>query len=161
MTTGYWIAATVVLAFAAIAFLAKPLARWMSAREVDRAIREFRIRRESLEAKFVELASRLGKPRGLIWKECDWQESVTFAREVPTGLLTAFAGVEIHFEAIAGGDMEEVEAVSTIRDASAVFHYQAGNWGTGGKALFNMNPTDALKRLAGQFHAVQESAQSC
>jgi hypothetical protein len=160
MTTGYGIAGGIVLTALSIAFLSRPLARWMSKREVDRAIREFRLRRESLEAKFVEQASRLGKPRGLIWKACDWQESVTYAREIPTGLLTAFVSVEIHFEAIPGGDMEDVEAVSTIRDASAVFHYQAGTWGTGGKALFNMNPSDAVQRLAGQFQAVQESASS-
>jgi hypothetical protein len=160
MTAGYWFAAGIVLAVLLIVFVSRPLARWMSAREVDRAIREFRLRRESLEAKFVELASRLGKPRGLIWKECDWQETVTFAREIPTGLLTAFASVEIHFEAVPGGDMEDVEAVSTIRDAAAVFHYQAGTWGTGGKALFNMNPADAVQRLAGQFQPVHESSQT-
>jgi hypothetical protein len=59
--------------------------------------------------------------------------------------------VNISFEAIEGGDMEDVAAVSNIRDAAAVFHYQKGNWGTGGRALFNMNPNDALDRLQGQF----------
>ena len=114
------------------------------------------LRREALEAKFIDLASRGGKPRGLLWKECDWQEAVTFARDLQSGLLTAFVGVEIHFEAIPGGDMEDVEAVGTIRDAAALFHYHAGHWGTGGKALFNMNPADAVTRLEGQFEAVSE-----
>jgi hypothetical protein len=50
--------------------------------------------------------------------------------------------------------MEDVEAVSTIRDAAAVFHYRGGQWGTGGKALFNMNPADAITRLEGQFEPV-------
>jgi hypothetical protein len=50
--------------------------------------------------------------------------------------------------------MEDVEAVSTIRDAAAVFHFRAGQWGTGGKALFNMNPEDAITRLQGQFEPV-------
>ena len=133
---------------------AKPLLNFLRRREAANARRLFKLRRELLEAKFFELASRAGKPRGLVWKECDWQEPVTFARDLESGLLTAFVGVEIHFEAVAGGDMEDVEAVSTIRDAAAVFHYRAGQWGTGGKALFNMNPADAITRLQGQFEPV-------
>jgi len=133
---------------------AKPLLNFLRRREAANARRLFKVRRELLEAKFFELASQQGKPRGLIWKECDWQEPVTFARDLESGLLTAFVGVEIHFEAIEGGDMEDVEAVSTIRDAAAVFHYRAGQWGTGGKALFNMNPADAITRLEGQFEPV-------
>ena len=49
---------------------------------------------------------------------------------------------------------EDVAAVGTVRDACAVFHYQQGQWGTGGKALFNMNAGDAVSRLQGQFVAV-------
>ena len=37
--------------------------------------------------------------------------------------------------------MEDVAAVGNIRDAAAVFHYQNGNWGTGGRALFNFAET--------------------
>ncbi|HVJ69510.1 MAG TPA: hypothetical protein VM510_16150 [Caulifigura sp.] len=148
-----WIIAAVVL-FGIAAFGARPLLNLLRRREAEAARRLFKLRREMLEAKFFELASQGGKPRGLVWKECDWQEPVTFARDLESGLLTAFVGVEIHFEAVEGGDMEDVEAVSTIRDAAAVFHYRAGQWGTGGKALFNMNPQDAITRLEGQFEAV-------
>jgi hypothetical protein len=69
-------------------------------------------------------------------------------------LLTAFVAVNIRFEAIEGGDMEGVEAVGILRDAAAVFHYRKGLWGTGGRALFNMNPEDALERLVGQFEPI-------
>ncbi|MBX3442512.1 MAG: hypothetical protein KF774_08890 [Planctomyces sp.] len=156
MTEPVIIAALAISVAMGASIAAQPLRRWRRARQARMAIREFKVRREGLEAKFVELASRLGKPRGLIWKECDWQEPVTFARDLQSGLLTAFVGVEIHFEAVPGGDMEDVEAVSTIRDAAAVFHYQSSRWGTGGKALFNMNPADALTRLEGQFEPVLE-----
>jgi hypothetical protein len=144
-----------IIGFVALLALgAQPLLKFLRRREGSKAKRLFRLRREVLEAKFFELASQGGKPRGLIWTECDWQEPVTFARDLESGLLTAFVGVEIHFEAIPGGDMEDVEAVSTVRDAAAVFHYRAGQWGTGGKALFNMNPADAVTRLEGQFEPV-------
>jgi hypothetical protein len=63
--------------------------------------------------------------------------------------------VNIRFEAVEGGDMEEVEAVSMVRDAAALFHYQHRHWGTGGRALFNMNPEDALSRLGSQFEPVK------
>ena len=99
-----------------------------------------------------------GKPRGLRWVHCEWQQPVSFGRDVRSRLLTAFVSVEIHFEAVEGGDMEDVEAVSTIRDACAVFHYRTGHWGTGGKALFNMNPGEAIERLAGQFTPVAVEA---
>ena len=70
------------------------------------------------------------------------------------GILTAFVGINIRFEAIEGGEMEGVAAVGTIRDAVAVFHFHQGSWGTGGKALFNMNPQDALVRLESQFRPI-------
>ncbi len=135
----------------------KPLRAWLRQRESRRALEEFRRRRELLEARFFDIASGLGKPRGLRWLDCDWQDAVSFARDRRTGLLTAFVAVNIRFEAIAGGDMEDVAAVGNIRDAAAVFHYQHGRWGTGGRALFNMNPADALVRLEQQFHRVELS----
>lgn len=133
---------------------AVPLARWMRRREVVRALAQFKLQRESLEARFFDLASRSGKPRGLRWVRCDWQPACSIARDTKTAMLTAFVSIELHFEAIEGGDMEEVDAVGTVRDACAVFHYERGNWGTGGKALFNMNAEDVVERLAGQYASV-------
>ncbi len=133
------------------AFAAIPTAKWMKRRELASARAAFLAQRETLEAKFFELAAASGKPRGLRWVKGDWQPATTFAREATTGLLTAFVSIELHFEAIEGGDMEDVAAVGTVRDACAMFHYQRGRWGTGGKALFNMNATDAIARLGGQF----------
>lgn len=122
--------------------------------EVRRAVRDFKLRRELLEAKFVDLAAASGKPRGLRWSRCEWQPQVTYARDLQTRLLTAFVSVEVHFEAVEGGEMEEVEAVGDVRNASAIFHYRRGVWGTGGRALFNMDPSEAVDRLAGQFEPV-------
>ena len=147
--------AAAILFVIAVVLLRKPVRAWRERREADRGRREFRRQREVLEAKFFDLAAASGKPRGLRWVDCDWLETVTFARDRQTGLLTAFVAVNISFEAIEGGDMEDVSAVSNIRDAAAVFHYQKGNWGTGGRALFNMNPNDALDRLQGQFEPLQ------
>ncbi|MCA8993209.1 MAG: hypothetical protein KDA88_14565 [Planctomycetaceae bacterium] len=148
-----WIGACVVALVCLVVCLLLTLRvqrSWKRSEEL-RALERFSRQREELEAKFFQLAAASGKPRGLRWIGCDWKQSVTFARDVQSGLISAFAGIEIRFEAIAGSEMEEVAAVGDVRDASAVFHYQNGSWGTGGKALFNMPPELAIERLAGQF----------
>ena len=153
-----------ILAVAALVVIylrfSSPMLRRRRQAEFLRAVSEFRIRREQLEAKFMTLASSLGKPRGLRWLECDWLPSVAFGRDKQTGLLTAFVSVNIHFEAIEGGDMEDVAAVDTIRDACAMFHYQNGRWGTGGRALFNMHPEAALQRLSNQYQPLDAGTSS-
>ena len=150
MSTLWWII-SVVAGLAVLSSLAIPLARRWERRRVSDAVRLFKLRREVLEARFLDRARQLGKPRGLRWIDCEWLPSVTFARDKSTGLITAFVGINIRFEAIEGGGMEDVAAVSTVRDAAALFHFQNGNWGTGGRALFNMNPGDAVAKLVSQY----------
>lgn len=147
----------VALVVAAVA-LARPLIRRRKRARLQHAMRQFRFDREHLEAKFFELASRSGKPRGLRWLACDWQNTVRYAHDTRTGLLTAFVSVEVRFEAEEGGDMEDVAAVGTIRDACALFHWDGRRWGTGGRALFNMDAHAALARLEGQYAAVEAEA---
>lgn len=136
----------------------RPLLHLLQRRQAQHAITVFRRQREQLEAKFFDMASRLGKPRGVRWLDCEWQERTAFGRDLQTGMLTAFVAVEIRFEAIPGSDMEGVEHVGLRRDAAALFHYHNGAWGTGGRALFNMNPTDALNRLNDQYEPVHVTA---
>jgi len=142
------------IAIVGLALVAVPLARAYRRREARQGIRVFRLRREMLEARFFDLARTQDKPRGLRWVDCDWQDAVTFARDKESGLLTAFVAVNIRFEAVEGGDMDGVAAVGTIREAAAVFHYRHGVWGTGGRALFNMTPQDAVRQLTGQFDPI-------
>jgi hypothetical protein len=149
------IVAAVVLVLIVVLAVARPLVASARQRRATRALKQFRLQREQLEAHFFNRAGSLGKPRGLRWLECDWQSQVTFGRDVKTGILTAFVGVNIRFEALEGGDMEDVEAVSMVRDAAALFHYHRGRWGTGGRALFNMNPSDALVHFKGQIEPIK------
>ena len=147
----WYVVAAIVLMLIGLLALAPRLAARFRRREAEQAIAAFLTQRELLEAKFLELAAASGKPRGLLWKQCDWQPSVTYAREIGSGLVTAFTSVIVSFEAIAGSDMEEVEHVGLLRDGCALFHFQRGQWGTGGRVLFNMNPDDALKHFADQY----------
>ncbi len=150
MTMGIW----AIAVLCAIGLAWKPVRNWWRKQEAREAIKRFHLQREHLEARFFDMARSQGKPRGLRWLDCDWQSEVTFARDLHSGLLTAFVAVNIYFEAIEGSDMEDVEHVSTVRDAAALFHFQHGRWGTGGRPLFNMNPRDVVARFEGQFESV-------
>jgi hypothetical protein len=117
----------------------------------------FRFQRERLEVEFFRAAAASGKPRGLRWKACEWEPGVEFARERGTGRIAALVGVTVRFEAIEGSDMEGLPAVGNLRNASAVFFYHAGRWHTAGKALFNLNPDEALARLQGHYERLPVS----
>jgi len=120
----------------------------------ERARELFRLQRERLEAHFMQAAAATGKPRGLRWKDCQWDNQLEFVRDRETGDLAALVGVTISFEAIEGGDMEGVAAVGNLRHASAVFVFQKDHWATGGKALFNMFPSEAIEKLEGQYERI-------
>ena len=96
---------------------------------------------------FRAAAEATGKPRGLSWKRCELAAAPPLiAVDKATGELVALVGVTIAFEAVAGGGMEEVEAVSALRDATAVFHWREGRWQTEGRAVFNHSPEQTLER---------------
>lgn len=116
-----------------------------------RAREQFAAGRAGLHGRFFEAAGSSGKPRGLVWKSLDWGPCEELARERATGRLAMLAEVTIAFEAEAGGDMEGVEAVGNLRNASAVFFYHRGGWHTTGKAIFNLNPDEVIERLAAQY----------
>lgn len=128
-------------------------AAWREA-EFTRARKEFHQRREWLEAKFYDLARSSGKPRGLRWTDCDFDDDVAYARDRRSGCLSAFVGVTISFAAEEGGPMEDVEAVGNLRAATAVFHYLSKKWRTDGRALFNLNPTEAIAYYHDHFEMV-------
>lgn len=62
---------------------------------------ELRLRQE-----YFELASSLGKPRGLRWTVCEWLPERILMRERSNGQWWMLSGVNLSFEAIVGGEME-------------------------------------------------------
>jgi hypothetical protein len=136
------IAALVFVVFAALAW--RPLRSKLREHQLRRARRDFHRHREHLEARFLRLAAESGKPRGLEWVRCDFDDDVTYVRNRRSGEISAFVGVTIGFEAVEGGGMEDVEAVGNLRAATAVFRVERGSWATDGRALFNLNPAEAI-----------------
>jgi hypothetical protein len=125
----------------------RPLKRFGGQVQLERARELFKLQRELLEAGFLAAAAATGKPRGLRWLECQWDSSLEFVRERKTGEIVALVGVVIRFEAVEGGDMEGLPAVGNLRNASAVFFFHRGQWMTVGKAVFNMNPNEAVEHF--------------
>jgi hypothetical protein len=121
------------------------------AASLEQARASFPAQRQRLQDEFFRAAAASGKPRGLRWKACDWEPGAEFARERATGRLIALVGVTIQFEAVAGSDMEGVAAVGNLRNASAVFLFARGRWHATDKALFNLNPDEALERFANLY----------
>jgi hypothetical protein len=124
-------------------------------RRIERSRRRFARNRQALESLFFQKAAASGKPRGLAWKTCGFQDRVFIARDRANGELVALVGVTIGFEAIEGGGMEEVEAVGNLRAATAVFIYTGREWTTRGRAVFNLEPREVLERYASNLDPVR------
>jgi hypothetical protein len=129
----------------------------------QRARAQFQAQRDRLLADFFEAASNSGKPRGLRWKSLDWSSAGSatepvLARDRKGGEIVALLPVTIQFEAIPGSDMEGLPAVGNLRNASAVFFYQRGSWATTGKAVFNLNPDEAIAHFKDQYSLLEPPA---
>ncbi len=161
MTIWMWIALGTAALAAVVALLVwRPIRAAMRAAEYERARKVFHQQRERLEAKFFQLASSSGKPRGLRWTSCDFVDDVSYARDRRSRSLCSFVAVTISFEAIEGGLMEGVEAVGNLRAATAMFRWHNGRWQTEGRAIFNLNPAEAIAYYRDDLEIVgQEVAQ--
>jgi hypothetical protein len=122
---------------------------------LDAARDLFHLRREMLEAKFLTLAAQTGKPRGLTWIDCEFEDDVAFARDRLTRQLRALVGVTIRFEAVEGGGMEDNPNVHNLRAATAVFRLEQGRWTTDGRAIFNLNPAEAIRHFQNELETVE------
>ena len=141
----WFVPAVLLAAVLALATAWLSLRKSLQEKELKRLYRDFHRDREHLEAHFFKKAGASGKPRGLAWTHCDFEDDVTYARDKRTGEIRALVGITISFEAVEGGGMEEVEFVKEPRDATAVFRVDRGKWVTDGRAIMNLNPTEAVR----------------
>lgn len=150
------IAVVAALLIAAAAWLWLGAWRRGRSRREALAARDVFVRdRRRLAEEFRAAAAAAGKPRGLAWAACELAEtSPLLAYDAPSRELVALAGVTISFEALPGGDMEEVEAVGDLRDATAVFLWRGGAWQTDGRAVFNHSPEATLARFGDTLTAI-------
>jgi hypothetical protein len=154
MTWIWWTVGLVLLAAVVVALCWRRLRAFGSQVQLERAQEMFKLQREALQTHFLSAAAATGKPRGLVWVECQWGDQVEFVRERDSGRVAALIGVTIRFEAVEGGDMEGLPAVGNLRNASAVFFFDRGQWHTTGKTVFNMNPDEAVEHFRNQYERV-------
>lgn len=140
----------------AAAFLLRPIRASRRSEKLARAQRDFHRQREQLEAKFIDRAAAGGKPRGLRWADVVFDDDVIYARDRRSRKLKALVAVEVSFEAVEGGGMEDVEAVSNVRAATAEFLYDGTRWTTEGRVFFNLAPSATVKYLATDLELVAE-----
>jgi len=116
-------------------------------------VTEFKQARKVLEKTFFKICSESGRPRGLRWKTCDFENTVLFVIEKHSLNLHAMVPVVISFEAIEGGPMEEMEAVSNLRVGSALFVHTGNDWATRGDVIYNLSPVEAFQRYDQNYTA--------
>lgn len=114
---------------------------------VSGAVAQFQRFEKDLQQDFFALAAQSGKPRDLRWVSGEWLDELLIVVDEESQLIIAFASINIGFEAVEGGEMVDVEAVSTIRDGTAVFHFQDEGWGSAGRVVFNMSPAKAAVHM--------------
>jgi len=137
--------------------------RWRSAQRNAQwrlGIMEFTEQKPRLAETFRAAADATGKPRGLRWKDCELHNGVLFARDTRRDELVALVGVTISFEAIEGGGMEDVEAVGNLRCATAIFVFRGREWTTDGRAVFNLEPEQALDRFGDSLEPIEADSTS-
>ena len=159
MVENWWVFAVGVgilaVFFAVIAIALMPI--WQKQRAealLARGRESFHRRREWLEARFLTLAEQSGKPRGLRWSNCEFDDDVAFARDRKSGCPRALVAVTIAFEAIPGGGMEDVEAVGNLRAATVVFRLDGPEWEADRKACFNLSPAQTIDYYHNEMETV-------
>ncbi len=155
LLVGIIVAGVVIVAVVGGFFVLASTKQKRELNSIEHARQTFQLRREWLEADFVSRAGSSGKPRGLRWMNCDFDDGVAFARDRRTGQFRALVGVTISFEAIEGGGMEDVEAVSNLRAATVVFRLDGPEWQADGRALFNLNPEEAIEHYQSDLETVE------
>lgn len=153
------VAAVAILALVGVFLGLRPLRQARAAERLARARRDFHRQREPLEAKFIERASASGKPRGLRWLDVAFDDDVVYARDRRRGQLKALVAIEVRFEAVEGGVMDEedqAEAVQKVRAATAEFFHDGSRWQTNGRVYFNLAPSATVKYLSSDLEMVAE-----
>jgi hypothetical protein len=151
----WWMVVGVCGVLAVLGLLAWPAwRRRRDAARLTRACKLFHLRREWLEADFVKMASRAIKPRGLQWSDCDFEDEAAFATDRNTRQLRAFVAVTIHFESLEGVESAGDRGPTKQRAGTAVFHFDGRRWLTDGRAIFNLNPLEAIEHFQHELEMV-------
>lgn len=129
--------------------------RWVrlltGAARIERAHGEFRLRREWLEARFIDVLAYSDPQERPRWEEARWQDDVVWARDRQTGRLLALIAVDFDPDPLC--DLPD----HPPRHATVVFEYCRGRWLAEGRHLDEVRPQEALLHHR-QFEPVEVPA---
>jgi hypothetical protein len=108
--------------------------------QVEQARDLFRLRREWLEARFLDELGRIDPVERLRWEDAHWHDEVIWARDRQTGRLLALIGV--HFDA----DLFDAISDAPHRHSTVVFEFHRGRWRADGRRLDEVRPHEAFLR---------------
>jgi hypothetical protein len=145
MTDIWWIVGAIVVVTILAFFLVwSPLHAAVRQARLADAQRDFHIKREWLEAKFMTLASSRGKADTPRWADCEFDDDVAYVRNRSTGELAAFVAITVALEE------DEATGITShngrnLRSGTAVFRFDHSHWKTDGVALLNLSPSEAVR----------------
>jgi hypothetical protein len=120
------------------------------------AKRRFHVQREWLEAKFIQLAGAHATPDAPRWTDCTFADDVSYVRNRSTGELSAFVAVTITSEESEHSSHSTVEEAGNLQAGTAVFRFDRDHWETDGRAILNLNPSEAVRHYGEDFEIIGE-----
>lgn len=152
----WWFTAVALSALLLLGWSLRPQRRRSPASVFVQARREFRLRREWLEVRFIVLAARRS-PSGIVrWSECSFEDDVSFVRSRASGELSALVEIAVPVEDSCCGDGQTVNR----RVGTAIFRFQRKRWSTDGWAILNLNPAEAIRFYREDFEIVEQEPAS-
>lgn len=155
----YWMIAAVmaVVVSGLLAFLWSPAQRALRESRLAGARRDFHLKRERLELKFVQKAAARVRPDAPPWTDCEFDNDVAYVRNRATGELAAFVAIIVTIDDTGATG----RAIPSYRSGTAVFRLDRKHWDTDGQALLNLTPVEAIRFYQDDLEIVaQEVAHS-
>jgi hypothetical protein len=130
--------------------------RWSRGRSIDigEALAQFRIQREHLEARFLDIASWRGEPPGWMWEDCEFEDDVVLARKRGTNSLRALVGITIFLERTVGESFGDDDQESAVVAATAIFLHTGTRWVTEGRTVINLDPVEMVERFSAELQRI-------
>jgi hypothetical protein len=150
MSDWLWIGGTLVAVLAGLSLLGG----WLRRRERTaplRAVRHFPAVLPELLTESLRQSQASGRPSGLRWVEITSAGEPLFVRHPGRGELAVRVPVQIRFEAIEGGEMEDIAAVPLPRSGTAIFRHICGKWQVGERIRFNISPEELLRQPGNEW----------
>lgn len=147
----WWVLALAPAAFGALVLLSRPALRRSRSGRLARARRDFHLQRERLEIRFLQLAAARQQPDAaelFDWDRCEFDDDVAYVRSRTTGELAALVGMTVARRDPDSPVADIADLLGAMSTGTAIFRFDGKHWCTDGKALLNLNPAEAIRRLA-------------